>query len=143
MTITVVTPTNVQPSTNFTINGSLTSYSRAPTLTYIDNPVVIPATNLKATPGATQIALTWTASTPLAWKSLPTGATVSTNSFLFSHPGVATGTYTTAVSDGTVSGITASYVISQMITHVTVTAKLNQVITDLNGIIADVAKLQP
>lgn len=77
-TVSVSAPSQPSASTAFTLNGTLTGYTSAPALTYLDDSGAATA--------------------------LPAGASVTTTSFSFSHPGLAAGNHTTVISDGTYSG---------------------------------------
>lgn len=77
--------TGPAPNTPFVISGPLANYATAPALTYSDNAGAAVA--------------------------LPSGSTVTTSAFSFTHPGMAAGTDTVTVSDGTHSA-SATYSVS-------------------------------
>jgi hypothetical protein len=67
----------------FTVNGSLSNYSAAPTLQYQDN-------------------------STSTWTALPAGSTVSTTSFSFTHPAfTSAGSYTVGVRDANATSVKA------------------------------------
>lgn len=142
-TITITPPVNVAPSTAFVMSGTLTGYTKAPTLTYVDNPVVAAVTGVKASVTGDTVSLSWNADAPLAWKALPTGAIVTTTTFSFTHPALAAGSYMIDVTDGTYKGAASYTVAASTITHETVIAELEALQTTINQIIINVGSLTP
>jgi hypothetical protein len=98
-------PTNIAPNTAFTITGSLTNYTTAPTLTLADDGG--PAT------------------------ALPPGSSVTTSGFSFTHAGLAAGTHSLTVSDGTRSATITYLVSSAAFTTLPSTNALTNTITGL------------
>lgn len=99
-------PTAIAPNVAFTVTGSLSNYSAAPTLTLSDDGG--PA------------------------NALPVGAVVTLTTFSFTHAGIASGSHTLLVSDGTRSS-TISYVVSSSaFTSLSPTSLLTNTITGLS-----------
>jgi hypothetical protein len=86
--ITVTAPSLPATQQPFTLSGTLSGYSAAPTLTYADD-------------GATATVL-------------PAGSLVSATAYRFIHPGRAAGAHTTVISDGTQTGST-NYTITDIV----------------------------
>ena len=86
-TVAIISFASPSPNTAFTVTGSLANYGTlVPTLTYADNGGVATA--------------------------FPSGSTVSSTAFSFLHPGLASGPYTLAVSDGVTTPGTISYTVA-------------------------------
>jgi hypothetical protein len=86
-TIIVATPSQPAASTPFTMSGVLSGYNSPPTLTYADDGAGVPT-------------------------AFPAGAVVTTTSFSFSHPGLASGSHTTVISDGTNQRSSGAYTVA-------------------------------
>lgn len=85
-TISVTAPSQPTATTAFTMSGVLTGYNSPPALTYTDDGGGVPV-------------------------ALPSGASVTTTTFSFTHPGLAAGSHSTVISDGTQTG-SSSYTVA-------------------------------
>lgn len=143
--VIVNTPSNVIANTAFVMSGTLSGFPSAPTLSYADNPTLGPVTGVKMTATTkNSVTLSWIA-TPISWKPLPSGSTVTNGTFSFSHPALPTaGSVVTDVTDGNVVG-KATYTVTAtpVVTPTTIVAELNAIQVALNKVILDVWKLTP
>lgn len=83
--ISVNALTGTLPNTAFTVSGTLSNYSSAPTLSYKDDA------------GAAT--------------GFPVGSTITTTSYSFQHPGMSSGAHNLVITDGTISSIAANYTV--------------------------------
>lgn len=98
--LTIVTPTQQNSGSAFSVTGGILSYTNAPTLFYrVDSGT---------------------------WGALPAGATVTNTTFTFSVPGLAAGTHTVSVEDSNNTAVVVSTgtfpVVTAVVPTITVTA---------------------
>lgn len=112
-TVSITAIPSPTPNTPFQVTGSLSNFTAIPTLNYSDS-------------GAPASAF-------------PAGSQVTISSFTFTHPGLAAGNYTLAVSNGTYSGTASFSVVAQSFTSLPSTTNLTNTITGLTpGTIYDI-----
>jgi hypothetical protein len=112
MPITINLP-SATPSTPFTVTGTISGVTVAPSLVFSDTATLaVPApTGVRATATATSVEVTFPAVTPTVtasdWTALPTGATVTTTGFSFTHPGVPVGARALGIAIATDKNVAA------------------------------------